>query len=124
MNHLVPRIEFPEIVIGLVSPIGTPLNDTIEEFSKNFSEIGYKIHDLRVTNVFEAMKHIVTPEIELTSTPMKDRYRSYISYGNQLRQKANDPSLLAALSIQTIVENRIAKSDPSSERFSKNLYIF
>lgn len=123
MRHLVPKLEFPEIVIGLVSPIGTPLSDTIDELRKHFEQVGYNVHDIHVTNLFHSMKRLVPPNKELTEKPLKERYDSYISYGNQLRKSSEDPSLIAALSIQNIVETRIVKSSPESEKFTKNVYI-
>ncbi|WP_417413517.1 anti-phage dCTP deaminase [Hoeflea sp.] len=124
MRHLVPKIEFPEIVIGLVSPIGTPLAETIAELKKNFKQAGYNVHDIHVTNLFHSMKKLVPPEIKITEKPLKERYDSYIAYGNQLRKSSQDPSLIAALSIQNIVETRIInKIKTDSEKFTKNVYI-
>ena len=55
MTQLIPRIEYPEIVIGLVAPIGTSLEDTISETRKFFRSVGYEVHELRVTDVFKRL---------------------------------------------------------------------
>lgn len=123
MTPLIPRIEFPEIVIGLVSPIGTPLVETISELKKFFSSVGYTVHELRVTDLFKRMEKIVVPRKELVNKPLNKRYDSYISYGNQLREFANDPSVLAALTVQSIVESRMNKSDVNNDKFTKNVFI-
>jgi len=69
------------------------------------------------------MKGLVPPIKELKEKPLRERYESYISYGNQLRKSSEDPSLIAALSIQNIVETRIVKYKSDTEKFTKNVYI-
>lgn len=123
MTPLIPRIEFPEIVIGLVAPIGTSLNDTIAEIRKFFESVDYQVHELRVTDVFKQMAKIIPPNERLIEKPLFKRYESHIAYGNQLRRFSSDSSVLAALTIQTIVETRIKNSSPDNERFSKNVFI-
>ncbi|EHS51847.1 CMP/dCMP deaminase zinc-binding protein [Rhizobium sp. PDO1-076] len=120
---LISRIEFPEVVIGLVAPIGTPLEETIKEISDFFKSSGYQVHDIRVTDVFKRLHRIIVPDHRLQNKPLEKRYESHISYGNQLRQFANDSAVLAALTIQTIVERRMRDSSPDNEKFSKNVYI-
>lgn len=123
MTPLIPRLEFPEIVIGLVAPIGTSLNDTITEIRTYFSSEDYVVHEIRVTDVFKTMEKIVTPEKALVEKPLADRYESYINYGNQLRRFSNDSSVLAALTIQSIVESRMKNSKLKNEKFTKNVFI-
>jgi len=120
---LIPRIEFPEIVIGLVAPIGTPLDETIKETELFFKSSGYKVHDVRVTDVFKRLHRIIVPEQRLANKPLERRYETHIAYGNQLRRFAGDSSVLAALTIQTVVERRMRDSLPENEKFSKNVYI-
>lgn len=123
MTPLIPRLEFPEIVIGLVAPIGTPVSETISDIRSFFSATGYTVHEIRVTDVFKQTEKIVVPEKALVETPLVQRYERYIAYGNQLRKFSNDASVLAALTIQSIVENRIKFSSLENERFSKNVFI-
>lgn len=120
---LIPRIEYPEIVIGLVAPIGTPLDETIGEITKFFTASGYQVHDIRVTDLFQNMVPFVKPSVALVQKPLDKRYESHIAYGNQIRKFVNDPSILAALTIQNIVERRIRDSRPQHEKFSKNLFL-
>ncbi|MCM2399449.1 deaminase [Rhizobium sp. S95] len=120
---LIPRIEFPEIVIGLVAPIGTPLDETIGEITKFFAASGYQVHDIRVTDLFQNMVPFVKPSVPLVQKPLDKRYESHIAYGNQIRKFVNDASILAALTIQNIVERRIRDSRPQHEKFSKNLFL-
>ena len=123
MAHLIQKLEFPEIVFGLVAPIGTPLDDTISEITTFFSHMGYQVHNIRVTDLFKPLKKVIVPKKPLKNEPLKVRYESHIAYGNQVRKAANDASVLAALTIKTIVETRIRKSSPEVEKFTRNVYI-
>ncbi|MCO5149718.1 MULTISPECIES: anti-phage dCTP deaminase [unclassified Shinella] len=123
MTSLIPRLEFPEIVIGLVAPIGTALGETIAGTRSYFAANGYTTHEIRVTDVFKQMEKIVPPERPLTERPLAQRYDTYINYGNQLRNFSKDPSVLAALTIQSIVETRLKSSSSENERFTKNVFI-
>lgn len=123
MTSLIPRLEFPEIVIGLVAPIGTALGETISETTKYFIASGYTTHEIRVTDVFKQMEKIVPPEKPLKERPLAKRYETFINYGNQLRNFSKDPSVLAALAIQSIVETRIRSSLRENEKFTKNVFI-
>lgn len=120
---LISRIESPEIVIGLVAPIGTPLDETIKEISAFFKANDYQVHDIRVTDVFKRLHRIIVPEQRLVNRPLERRYESHIAYGNQLRRFANDSSILATLTIQTIVERRMRDSLSTNEKFTKNVYL-
>lgn len=120
---LIPRIEFPEIVIGLVAPIGTPLDDTIKAVSAYFCSAEYQVHPIRVTDLFDNLKPFVKPPMPLVQRPLDARYESHIAYGNEVRKFVDDASILAALTIQNIVERRLEDKRPTEHRFTKNLYL-
>jgi Deoxycytidylate deaminase len=124
MNHLIPSIEFPEIVIGLVAPIGTPLKATISALKNDFESNNYLVQIIKVTDVYNILERFIPPEHEkgLTDAKLIDRYHTYISYGNQIREKFNDNSLLAALTIYRIMEQRL-RTKRKREKFEKVVYI-
>jgi deoxycytidylate deaminase len=120
---LIPRIEFPEIVIGLVAPIGTPLGATVSELRSHFEAVGYQVKQIKVTDIYRLLSQFIIPEDDLKESPQVNRYKSYISYGNQVRRDMDDNSVLAALTIYRIVGSRIRELDKNRERFSKTVYI-
>jgi Deoxycytidylate deaminase len=122
-NHLIPRIEFPEIVIGLVAPIGTPLAPTIKILTDQFQSRGYVVHQIKVTDIYKMLSAYIEPKRELVERPLVDRYKSYISYGNQIREFMNDSSVLAALTVYRIVGSRLRSGAEDKDKFSKAVYI-
>lgn len=123
MSHLIPRIDFPEIVIGLVAPIGTPLGPTISALAEQFSSRGYAVRQIKVTDIYKMLSGYIPPKISLVETPMVERYKSFISYGNHVRDVMDDGSVLAALTIYRIVGTRIRETSKIDEKFSRTVYI-
>lgn len=123
MSHLIPRIEYPEIVIGLVAPIGTPLGPTVNELRSRFESAGYHVKQIKVTDIYKMLSQFITPKVPLVDNPLVDRYKTYISYGNQIRREMDDNSVLAALTIYRVVGSRIRSGQSDEEKFSKTVYI-
>lgn len=119
MSTLIPQIKFPEIIIGLVAPIGSEVSQTVEELTTAFSNIDYNVINIRVTKSFEKLEGIVSPETPLNETNILERYRTFIGYGNQIREHCGDNSILAAIAVQQVTEMRTAKKLD----FVKNLFI-
>ena len=88
-----------------------------------FGGMGYKVHQIRVTDLFKPLTRYLRPRLRLVQKPLLKRYQSYISYGDQIRSHAKDASILAALSIQNVIERRINDSVPSVEKFTKNVFL-
>jgi deoxycytidylate deaminase len=127
MATKIPNIELPELVFGFVGAIGVDTNPTISTFESYFEAKGYRVIPIRVTGLFEQFKGIVPPKVELVNSPEKARYESSIKYGNQLREKFDDDSVLAAAAIYEIVKKRIEEHEKSgkdySEKFEKKVYL-
>ncbi|MGT2467269.1 hypothetical protein ACVOMV_23720 [Mesorhizobium atlanticum] len=123
MSHLIPRIDFPEIVIGLVAPIGTPLGPTVSELRGHFEAVGYQVRHIKVTDIYKLLSQFIIPNDPLSEDTKVSRYKTYIAYGNQLRREMDDNSILAALTIYRIAGSRIKNPQEDSERFSKVVYI-
>ena len=123
MSHLIPRIEFPEIVIGLVAPIGTPLGPTITALSDQFRSLGYDVRQIKVTDIYKMLAGYIKPKIPLVESPLVDRYRSYIAFGNQVREAMDDSSVLSALTVYRIVGTRLRGAKEDENKFSKTVYI-
>jgi deoxycytidylate deaminase len=125
MSVLFPRIEEPELFFGFVSPIGTSINGTIEQFKKIFKTNGYEVHEIKVTDVFKRLNAYVTVDADmpLKTSPFHDRCNSYIRYGNKVRTELKDDSILAGLAIQQIMEIRNASSETSHRDFERNVFL-
>ncbi|WP_157624491.1 anti-phage dCTP deaminase [Martelella mediterranea] len=107
--------RLPEIVIGIVSPVGTPLKSTLDALEKGFIEKKYNFHHIKITNSF----HEIAQEIKYEKLDKSTRYTritSYIDFGNHLRNKLGS-RFLSAFSISKIAETRSNYSD------SCNVYV-
>lgn len=120
---LIQRIEKPEIIIGLVSPIGAEIDEIIKRLVKSFEANGYRARPIKVTDSYTEMVKIIPPNPPLIETPLFQRYQTYIDYGNALRAHHEDDSFLAALAIQQIAGSRFRVGSKPQERFERNAFI-
>ena len=123
MNTLIPRIEFPELVFGFVAPIGADYRRVLTATKTYLKNQGYDVIDIKVTDVFPILKQYVTPSDALETSSPQARYKSYIRYGDQLRDHFADDSFLAATTIASVIRKRAAIRRPDEEKFKKTAYL-
>lgn len=87
---LLSPIEFPELFIGLVGPIGADLPSVARELKCQLKNYGYSTHDIRVSDIFATLP-IHTP---LIAHPTAARYESYMDAGNEIRRIFDAPDAL------------------------------
>jgi len=103
MSIELKRIETPDLFLAIVAPIGVDINHTISAFEKNFTRFGYKTKHIKVTEYF---KNLNISGHKISDSDLETRYRTYIDFGNALREKSQDDSILAALAIEEICQHR------------------
>ncbi|MEO9297732.1 anti-phage dCTP deaminase [Devosia alba] len=121
---MLTEIEFPEIFIGLVSPIGVDTQDVDASIASYFKAEGYSVIHIKVTDSFRRLKEDIVPLKKLENSPFYERIDSHIEYGNYVRKKFNDNSILASAAVSLIfrqrwkseVANRLNPALPSYER--------
>jgi deoxycytidylate deaminase len=94
----------PELVFGLVAPIGVDLALVTEVLEQTLLEVGYTAHRFRLT---ELMKEVPT-SITLKESPYVESYRTRIAYANEVRRKLGNEAL-AVLAISAIRSFRAEK---------------
>lgn len=120
----IPNIEFPELFFGFVAPIGVDVQSCVDNFKEILSGFGYNVIEVKVTSIFENLKHSVKPPKKLENRPLFERYVSHIGYGNHLRSKFQDDAILAALSIGRIFRSRpLDQADNNVKPFTKTCYL-
>jgi hypothetical protein len=118
------RINFPEIFLGFVAPIGADADACVQEFRRFFQDADYNVITIKVTDAFVPLSTHLIPNDPLDSTPKKyERYRSYIKYGNQLRQHFDDDAVLASIACAKIVRARTRTPQPDKHKPEKNAYL-
>lgn len=102
MTISLPRINFPELFFGLVAPIGTIFEPTVNSISEELVAHGYSVISLSVTDLFDMFANAISPNLPLDKSTRYLRYKTYIEYGNQLRDATGDNSILALASMYQI----------------------
>lgn len=114
----------PEIFIGLVSPVGTDLQDVIKSLRKSFHDFDYDLVHIKISKLFEALSKSVEYNY-LDGVKLRSRIREYILFGNELRRNySND--FLAKISISSIASEKIVgqkEREGKKYNYSKTVYI-
>ena len=121
MTDSFQKIKQPELVLGFVCPIGADMQPAIKAFRLYFQRRGYKVVEIKVTDVFNVLQKYFVPEMPLDKSTLHNRYASYIAYGNQIRGKFGDAAL-ASLAIRRVMAKRI-KLTGTDEKYSKTVYL-
>lgn len=94
----------PEIIIGIVSPVGAGLKTTIDSLTKELGAKSYLVHHIKISDQFPAIAENFG-YAGLNSKTRYDRIDSYITFGNYLRDNMGARTL-AAFAISVIAERR------------------
>lgn len=97
MKEPLPVPEAPELIFGLVAPIGVDLDLVAEVLSQALKEMNYQAHQFRLTKL---MREIPTG-ISLDDSPYIQSFKDRIAYANEVRRLLGDDAL-AALAISAI----------------------
>jgi hypothetical protein len=88
-------IHNPEIVFGLVGPIGVDMDAVVEGLSQSLKSVGYKPQPIHLTELIRD-KRI---RIKLDFSTYFLRYKSLIKYANAFRKHAKNAAALAGIAI-------------------------
>jgi len=109
-------IMHPELVFGLVGPIGIDMAMVSAKLEMALVSVGYTPVPIRVT---ELMTEIDTGKVLENSTDPLKHYVGRIEYANAVRKKCGDDAALAALSIVKIRQIR-AERNKEAEKSSSD----
>ena len=124
MATAILNINNPELFFGFVTAIGVDIQPSIASFKRYLEAEGYHVIPIRVTDAFDLLKGIVVPIQKLKTSPIKDRYSSYIAYGNQLRSHFDDDSIMASLAVAQVLREREKRNKaPNTDAFSGKAYL-
>lgn len=98
------KIHNPELVFGLVGPIGVNLDSVVEFLSAALQEVGYQPQVIHLTSLMMEVFKDLVPDV----SSYQSRYRRLIANADEVRQRAQNPAAMAGLAIGEI--QRIRKS--------------
>ncbi|RVL64706.1 anti-phage dCTP deaminase [Sinorhizobium meliloti] len=91
-------VDNPEIVIGLVGPIGVDLNAIIGYLQEALGKVQYKSEVIHITRVMED----ILPQVKVDESSYGNRYRSLIKQADQVRRGVKNHAALSCLAISEI----------------------
>lgn len=114
IDFLTP-VKGPELVFGLVGPIGVDMRVVSSILSEELSRVKYKSVEIHVTDLFSE----IDKDYNLKSAPLEERYSSYIKAGNDLRA---DLGRADAFSLFCVAAIRRRRSELSGDRDTPKNY--
>jgi deoxycytidylate deaminase len=119
-----PNLPSPELFFGFVAPIGTDIEGCIKDFTQKFQSLGYRVIEIKVTDIFKKIVDVVKPTETIVQRPYYKRYSSHIAYGNQLRSHFGDDAILAAITIGRVIRRRLKiKPENEKDKFTKTVFL-
>ncbi len=97
-----PAVENPELVFGLVGPIGVDIEAVIDGLRRALTEMKYHTELIHLTEIMTD-KSIKT---RIDNSSYFNRYMSLIKYANEYRKAAGSPAAMAGLAMARIRQNR------------------
>ena len=97
-----PAVENPELVFGLVGPIGVDIEAVIEGLKVALTEMKY---NTEVVHLTQMMSH-KSVRTRVDETSYFKRYMSLIRYANEYRKAAGSPAAMAGLAMARIRQKR------------------
>jgi deoxycytidylate deaminase len=114
-----PFDDHPELIFGLVGPVGVDLEAVTDELIDALRAVGYDSQAFRITELMREVK-IGLP---LDATGYIESYQQRIAYANKVREQLGRNDALAILAISAIRQFREATGGSVEQPLSKRAYI-
>lgn len=118
--HPLHPISTPELVFGLVGPLGVDLDLVVSVLSKELLDVGYNTVVIRLSNFIKSVGNLQTT---LSENPEDDRIESHMRAGTEIRTKTKWPDILAIFAIARIREERQSRTGDSNVPAPNTAYI-
>lgn len=100
--------ENPELVIGLVGPLGTPLQDVFRLLKQELGNFGYNAVRIRLSSILNSVSGLSSA---LNDSDEYQRIKSRMDAGSELRKITQKGDMLARLAISRIWDERVKLND-------------
>lgn len=102
LNTNISEVFDPELVFGILGPIGTPIEGVVNELKQELSHVGYTSEVIHLTSLMRK----IDVGCSVDETEFDARYRSLIKYADTLRERCGHDGALAGLAITEIQHRR------------------
>lgn len=91
-------VDNPELVIGLVGPIGVDLDTVIDHLKDALAKVHYTSHVIHITSVLSDL----LPTLKASDATYGERYHSLIENADRVRRETKNNAALACVAISEI----------------------
>lgn len=101
-------LDYPEseVVIGLVSAVGTNAKLVLDALEDHIKKFGYKPNVIRLSNPLKIIQKKLNLDVDIKTSPEGDRINSLMDAGDKAREKAGRGDLLALVAVAQISQKR------------------
>lgn len=114
-----PFADHPELIFGLVGPIGVDLEFVTDALKEALAEVEYQSQTFRVTDLMREIK-IGLP---LDATGYVESFKQRIAFANRACERLGRHDALAILAISAIREYRLETAGDAEQPLPKQAYI-
>jgi deoxycytidylate deaminase len=115
--------SYPELIFGLVGPLGADLHSVSRHLSEALRHVDYDAQSVRLSRLMSELP--VAPWSSLPENgPADESLDAFMTAGNALRSTLKRGDALALMGIAAIREYRASKLETSDEPCARTAYIF
>lgn len=118
--HPMETMSTPELVFGLVGPLGVDLDLVISALSEELSDVGYTSVVIRLSAFIQSFHNL---ETVLSEKYEDECIRTHMKAGTEIRRKTLWPDILALFAIARIREERQSRTRDANIPAPKTAYI-
>lgn len=109
----------PEIIIGIVGKIGTDIKVAVDLIKQCLNSLCYSSHHIKLTDFLaQGLEGISTAE-----SPLEERYKSYISACNKVREKTKRNDIFISYAVESIKDIRSTENAPEGGTLPRAAFI-
>ncbi|MEQ8295922.1 MAG: anti-phage dCTP deaminase [Nitratireductor sp.] len=112
-------VDNPELIVGLVGPIGVDLDAITHYLEKSLKSVGYDAEKIHLTRLMGDM----LPGWKVDDETYSARYHSLIANADRLRRETNNQSVLSCMAISEIRRIRQEKNNKIDHKEARKLPI-
>jgi len=114
-----PFSKEPELIFGLVGPIGVDLDYVSNALGDSLSDVGYDARTIKITDLMRE----VPADLPLDAVGYIDSFKQRIAYANRVRELLGRNDALAILAVSAIRQFRAEQAGSEEEPLPRQAYI-
>ncbi|MDT8421873.1 MAG: anti-phage dCTP deaminase [Desulfuromonadales bacterium] len=115
------KIEYPELIIGIVGAVGTDLKSATKLIKDELNILGYSSEEIRISKILSEFEHF--KHLKNLSKNEAERIAAFMKAGDDLRKKVKRPEAMATLAVGAIRQIRKVLSGAEERPVTKHAYI-